>query len=241
MSTKRQKEKPHGCLYDSESTAEDSIVAENVCHASRDLQYPNPVSASTDSTSVKLGEADSGVDSPVVEGVRLDPETSMLHYFWGSRVALQIYSVCLCAITLQEVRMLHGITLVFLVHMLERAIVWGKFFHRSQDYRDFKHHIYNLVKLVLSEADKTLEGDSFRQVLTGFSLQFWNSTMGRSFLMHLLRKECSDVNDVVRKQTEEMIERSKKMQHEMQKRTLRLSHEMQYRRTRDMFQSTPNS
>jgi hypothetical protein len=185
----------------------------------------------------ELGEAKS-VDSPV-DDVRLDPEKSKLHYFWGSRFALQIYSVCLCAITLQEARMLHGITLVFLGHMLGRAVVWGKFFHRSKGYRDCKHHIYWLAKLGLKEADKTLQGDSLRQLLTGFSLQVWSS-MGKYCFISLMRNQCSGINNAVLKETKEMLERSEKMQQEMQKRTRRLPHEMQ-QRTRDMFRSMPKS
>jgi hypothetical protein len=165
-----------------------------------------------------------------------------LHYFWGSSVALKIYSVCLASLLLQQLWILHGITLILLGCMLERAFAWGLFFYENKEFHEMRRLVFWVLKFTLGQLDKMVQGDAMRQMLAGFSLQFWNST-GQDLFLKLWRMGTKENNSTVVKERRDVIEGSNKIYQDMIRRSNILSQGLQSVRARsgDLFRSSYSS
>jgi hypothetical protein len=149
-----------------------------------------------------------------VQEEKLEPDKMELHYFWGSRFALQIYFVFFAAIVLQRLWVLHGITLVIAGRMLERTAAWSIFIVNSRDFKKFWQQLYWWSHFALAQADKTLQGSSTRGWMTGMSFRLWNS-FGKSYLFSVMRSQYRDVNTAVLQEKREMLERSQRVHQQM--------------------------
>jgi hypothetical protein len=171
--------------------------------------------------------------------VQVEKGKTELHYFWGSSVALKIYSVCLASLLLQQLWILHGITLILLGCMLERAFAWGLFFYENKDFQKLKRLVFWVLKFTLGELDKTVQGDVMRGWVAGFSLQFWNSR-GKDYFLYLWRNQLNNTNSAVLKERKDLIERSNQIHQEMIRRRKILSQRLLNARQRsgNLFRSS---
>ena len=140
----------------------------------------------------------------------MEKEKLKLHYFWGSTTAIQMYCICFAALVTRQLWILHGITMILLREMAEKLFVWGVYIAESEDFRDIKQLISWLINFGLTEAEKTIQGGGFRQVVAGSALQVYKS-IGPSYLSHLIRSQNSEINKLLVSQTRGLMEQTERM------------------------------
>lgn len=133
-----------------------------------------------------------------------------LDYFWGSTTAIQIYCICFAALLTRKLWILHGITTILLREMAEKVFVWGVYFAESEDFRDIKQLFSWLINFGLTEAEKTIQGGGFRQMVAGSALQVCKA-IGPSYIYQLIRSQNSNVNNLLVSETRKLIEQTERL------------------------------
>jgi hypothetical protein len=133
-----------------------------------------------------------------------------LHYFWGSMTAIQIYCVCFAALMTRQLWILHGITIILLREMAEKLFLWRVCFAESEDFRSTKRVISWLITFGLTEAEKVLQGGTFRIAVAGSAFHACKS-IGPFYLYHLIRYQQCQINNLIVSETRDMIEQIERL------------------------------
>lgn len=124
--------------------------------------------------------------------------------FWSSRFFLPIYLITLMSLLSRQWILLHGISLIIVWRIMERAWVWSLFILRSNEVRSILPHLRWISKFAFTQAEKTASGDRLRSYIATQTFNFWAGT-GKNILVTFFRAQTSEIRNRLLKETGESL------------------------------------
>jgi len=100
-----------------------------------------------------------------------------------STFAFGLYFVLILFFITRQIWVLHGITVLILLHIADILLSWFSHIKDAKEIRQFKSWLVWWVRIGLDFATRTVEGQFTHRVLTAGSLHFWD-LIGKSYTIN---------------------------------------------------------